>query len=290
MSTLTNGTLKVHRKKWFIALGIIAALIVVALVVIPIYSGRLPTPVVGSDPLLLPDVMGSVGDSLSDRPVEAESWTTGTLPTVNSIFSRLQAARGTDIVTAKEAVGGSTSESLSKQMTRAIEADADLITVLMGANDACAPTLEGMTSVETFRSRYSDALSLAQAADRKVVAASVPNLYTLWEAGKDNTKAQKAWSRNSCQNMLGNPTSTSQADEDRRQGVKQRIEDYNAAIKAECALRSGCSYDGGAVYAFDIEISDLQSDYFHPNESGQAKLATAVWPAVVALYPNILSR
>ncbi len=233
----------------------------------------------------LPDTMASVGDSLSDRPIDAENWTTGTLASVNSIHTRLEAVTGTDIATIKAAKGGADSSALVSQMTAAVGSNADLITVLMGGNDICADTTAGMTSVATFQARYSQALKIADDAGRKVIAVSVPSLTKLWTLGKDSATARIVWnSANICQSALANPLSNTASDVARRALVEERNKAYNTAIATECAQFAGCAYDNGAVYNTNFELADMSRDYFHPNATGQAKLAAAVWPTVERLY------
>ena len=80
--------------------------------------------------------------------------------------------------------------------------------------------------------------------------------------------------------MLAHPTSTLQADVDRRDRVQQRVIDYNSALQAACAAYGDhCRYDGGAVFGYPFVLSQASSwDYFHPNTSGQTALAAVTWP------------
>jgi len=254
-----------------------AAIVSLALVVTPLANALTTTE--------YPKVMASVGDSLSDRPIDAENWTTGTLPNVNSIHTRLEAASGTDVLTVKKARGGADSSALVSQMTAAVAANADLITVLMGGNDVCANRTSEMTPVATFQARYGEALKIANDAGSKVVAVSIPSLNELWAVGKESAGARLVWdTANICLTALDDPRSTDTDDVTRRALVKERNEAYNAAIAIECAKYTSCAYDNGAVYNTKLELSDLSGDYFHPNAKGQAKLAAAVWPTVERLY------
>ncbi|MDQ4137961.1 MAG: Ig-like domain-containing protein [Actinomycetota bacterium] len=254
------------------------------------------TPVAGTDVTLLPTSIGAMGDSISVAvSVTAAgtnsqlSWSTGGDPAVNSIRQRIQSKRGTALATTMAAAGGQGSWALETQANTIVNANVGVATILVGANDACMPYLSSMTPTATFQSRVSSALTILQNAGIKVVFASVPDLYSLWLAGKDSADAVAHWtSKGLCQSMLANPTSTAQVDVDRRSAVRQRLTEYNAAIKTECALRSVCSYDGGAVFTTSLQLSDLSTlDYFHPNISGQNKIASATWPAFTAIYPGV---
>lgn len=273
-SSLTPSVNSNYRKPTMFA----AAIVALALIVTPFASAL-------SGDTSYPKTMASVGDSLSDRSNDAENWTTGSLTSVNSIHMRLESASGTDIVAIKKAKGGADSSALVSQMNAAVAAKADFVTVLMGGNDICAPTTAGMTPVETFQSRYGQALKIANDAGVKVVAVSVPNLNHLLALGKQSTSARLVWNAaNICQSALANPLSNDAADVARRALVQQYNEAYNAAIATECAKYAGCAYDNGALYNLKFELSDLYIDYFHPNAKGQAKLAAAVWPTVEQLY------
>src|SRR4029450_1274182 len=63
------------------------------------------------------------------------------------------------------------------------------VTILLGANDLCTSSPSTMTSPETFRAYFSQAMAtlLAPGQDRYVFVSSIPNIYQLWQ-GRD-TKA-----------------------------------------------------------------------------------------------------
>ena len=51
--------------------------------------------------------------------------------------------------------------------------------------------------------------------------------------------------------------------------------DYNAQLAQACAAYgSACNFDNNAVFDYQFSLAQLSTwDYFHPNTSGQAKLA-----------------
>jgi lysophospholipase L1-like esterase len=239
-----------------------------------------------------PKSMASTGDSATraagtgllpwtDNP--AASWSTGTDTRVNSHYLRLLAL--TPKISGKnynDARSGAKMADLARQMGLAVSQRADYVTVLMGANDLCTPSVAAMTPVLEYETSFESAMdTLTTKLPRvRVFVASIPNVYRLWEILKDNVFARTAWDLlDVCQSMLANPLSTDQADLDRRQIVRQREMDYNAALGEVCAhYTTQCRYDGGAVFDADFTAADVVIwDYFHPSIAGQAKLAAGTW-------------
>lgn len=239
-----------------------------------------------------PTSIAALGDSItrgfnaggwySDWP--SRSWSTGSESAVASHYSRLvQLNRTSTVRRWNDADTGAKMGALAGQALEARTQGARYVTILMGANDACTSTEAGMTPVDTFRSQFASAMSTLtnQASPPKVLVASIPDLYRLWQVGKDSSAARTAWnSLDVCQSMLADPRSTDQADVDRRARVRQRVADYNAALAAVCATHATCRYDGGAVFGYPFRLSHLSTwDYFHPDTDGQAVLAEVTWQA-----------
>jgi lysophospholipase L1-like esterase len=238
-----------------------------------------------------PRSMASTGDSATraagtgllpwtDNP--AASWSTGTDTRVNSHYLRLLAL--TPRISGKnynDAKSGARMSDLARQMGLAVSQRAEYVTVLMGANDLCTPSEAEMTSVATYQGGFESAMdTLTTKLPRvHVFVASIPNVYRLWEILKDNVFARTAWDLlDVCQSMLADPLSTDQADLDRRERVRQREIDYNAALEEVCAHYTQCRYDGGAAFDADFTAADVVIwDYFHPSIAGQAKLAAGTW-------------
>jgi hypothetical protein len=83
-----------------------------------------------------------------------------------------------------------------------------------------------------------------------------------------------------CPSLLARPTSTADADEDRRHRVADRVDAYNAELRAACKkYGKRCRWDGGDAHRVRFSL-DLVSelDYFHPDVQGQNKLAEVTWP------------
>ncbi|MEN3611920.1 GDSL-type esterase/lipase family protein [Plantactinospora sp. ZYX-F-223] len=234
-----------------------------------------------------PASMASLGDSITrgfnacgwyvDCP--SRSFSTGDDAGVHSHYLRIRAVN--------PAIGGrnhNNGESGAESADMAGQADAAVsqgvgyVTMLIGANDACASSESGMTPVSTFRSNIDAALGRLRAGlpNARVFVISVPDIQRLWSVGRGSLAARTAWSLFSiCQSMLASPTSTAQADVDRRSRVRQRVVDYNSQLAQACAAYgSNCVFDGNAVFNYPFTLGQLSGwDYFHPNASGQQVLA-----------------
>lgn len=267
----------------------------VAAVLAGLISAALTVTLTGSasaGPTSYPSSMASLGDSItrgfnaggwySDWP--SRSWSTGTDSAVVSHYSRLAKLNTKTTVRAyNDAKTGAKMSALPTQAATAVTQKAQYVTVLMGANDACTATEAAMTPVTAFKDSFSTAMGtlMAQSRPPEVLVASIPDIYRLWQVGKDSASARTAWnSFDICQSMLAAPRSTDAADEARRQRVRQRVQDYNAVLQSVCAGHATCRYDGGAVFAYPFKLSQLSTwDYFHPNTGGQAVLAEVTWKA-----------
>jgi len=215
----------------------------------------------------IPSSMDALGDSIT-RGFNAcgyyfdcttRSWSTGEDTSVLSHYTRLRtknpAMTGHEFNDAKT---GAHVSDLDRQAQLAVSHHVDYVTILIGSNDICASTEAGMTDVTTFRSRLDTALTTLKSGlpNAAVFIASIPDLLRLWEVGKDNANARFVWAvAGICQSMLANPTSTAQADVDRRTRVQQREIDYNAQLAAACAAYGGnCKFDNNAVFNFRFAL------------------------------------
>jgi lysophospholipase L1-like esterase len=245
-----------------------------------------------------PTSMVALGDSITrayntgpsayaDYP--ANSWATGSNTTVKSHAVRLgiPAARAFN-----DAVSGAKVADLAGQVAIANGRGAEYVTVLIGGNDVCTSSETTMTATADFRSRFETAMrSLATGSpNAKVYVLSIPDVYNLWATLKGNGSARFIWAIfGICQSMLARPTSTTQADNDRRIRVQQRNKDFNTQLLDICAAyvtylpaegQGTCKTDGGATFATKFAASDVSTrDYFHPSLAGQTKLANVSWTA-----------
>lgn len=241
-----------------------------------------------ADPGPPPSSMASMGDSIT-RGFNACGWyvdctsrsfSTGDDTAVNSHYLRIR-AKNSAINGRNHNVGrtGAKSADMAGQASSAVSQGVGYVTMLIGANDACTSAESSMTSVATFRSNIDAALARLRSGlpNARVLVISVPDIQRLWSVGRTSAAARTAWALfGICQSMLANPTSTAQADVDRRNRVRQRVVDYNGQLAAACAAYgSNCDFDNNAVFNYPFALSQLSGwDYFHPNTSGQAVLAS----------------
>lgn len=233
-----------------------------------------------------PSSMVALGDSLTSgygsclAPVSCprNSWSTGDGSRVRSHYRRIAAENPAMKGNARNvSQAGVSVSALPGQASRAAGKRADYVTILIGANDACRGD---MTPVAEFRDRFDAALAtLKKAMPRaRVLVVGLPNVYRVWEIGHTHKPALVAWRSGVCPNLLRNPTSTDEADVNRRQAFRDRIGAYNGEIRAACAAYgSRCRFDNVASFAFDLNMLSA-IDFFHPNSSGQAALAQQTYP------------
>ncbi|MEU9706262.1 SGNH/GDSL hydrolase family protein [Streptomyces sp. NPDC047981] len=251
-----------------------------------------PTPVWDRTPASV----AAVGDSitrafdactiLSDCP-EA-SWATGTDTRVNSLALRLLGPERVSERSWNLAKTGARMAELPEQMARAGARKPELVTVMMGANDACRDRAELMTPVAEFRADFEASLAMLRRTAPKahVYVSSVPDLKRLWASGKDSTLRREIWNLGICGSMLADPEDLSASAEKRRTSVRDRVVAYNRTLQEVCAKDLRCRYDGGAVFGFPFDGEQLSRwDWFHPSRNGQARLAELAHRQVTAPEP-----
>jgi lysophospholipase L1-like esterase len=234
-----------------------------------------------------PSSMAAIGDSISraadaccwygDHP--ANSWTTGgaSWDPVASHYERLRdlnsAIAGNNY---SDAVSGAKIANGPAQAQRAVTQEAQYVTILLGANDLCTSSPWTMTAVDDFRAQIRETLRVLMSGlpSAHVFVASIPDVYRLWQIYHENLFARLVWdAADICQSLLA-PTRT----EAQRQRVRQRNIAFNGVLAEECAAYARCRFDGGAVFNFQFVTSDVSKlDYFHPNLTGQSKLAGITW-------------
>ncbi|MGW0748656.1 SGNH/GDSL hydrolase family protein [Streptomyces sp. NPDC002587] len=243
-----------------------------------------------------PTSIAAVGDSitrgfdacsvLADCP--EVSWVTGNDPEVRSLAERLLGEARAPVRSWNHAVTGSRMADLPGQLAEAAAHKPDLVTVMVGSNDACRPTASSMTPVAEFRAGFEQALAALRAASpaTQVYVSSVPDLQRLWEQGKDDPMVRKIWSLGICQSMLAEPLSAATGATARRERVRARVVEYNEVLREVCAKDALCRYDGGAVFQYPFAVEQLSRwDWFHPGKDGQARLAELAHRQVTAAEP-----
>ncbi|WP_342001743.1 GDSL-type esterase/lipase family protein [Microbacterium sp. LWH7-1.2] len=241
--------------------------------------------------------IGALGDSMTlgvnacaePGRCMAASWATGDDPAVGSIAMRVGAASGAVPETVNSAKDGGTVADAVARVDEVIAARPQLVVVLLGGNDVCDADVDGMTSVDDFRASYTALLAALSEGlpDARVLALSIPDLYHLWEVGRDDEGTRQIWdSSPSCSNLLGDAAATDAAATERRDAVAARTVELNAVIAEVCAADSACTSDGGAVFDYEFSPAEISAiDHFHPSVAGQQVIAEIAWNALVEAAP-----
>ncbi|MER7396310.1 SGNH/GDSL hydrolase family protein [Streptomyces sp. NPDC000151] len=235
-----------------------------------------------------PDSVAALGDSITAgfdacgllADCAAASWATGTDPAVRSLAERLLAHPSGHAW--NYARTGALMDDLPRQIDRAIPHKPQLVTILIGANDACRNNASAMTPTADFRAGFRTSLKrLRQALPRtQVYVAAVPDLMRLWSQGRRNPVGKQVWQLGICQSMLHDADDVSRAASDRREGVRDQVVAYNTALREVCEQDRHCRFDQ-AVFDYRFTGRELSEwDWFHPSKRGQRELAGMAYRTV----------
>ncbi|MDQ0796573.1 SGNH/GDSL hydrolase family protein [Streptomyces sp. B1I3] len=251
-----------------------------------------PTPAWDVSPASLAAVGDSITTGFDACSVLADcpevSWATGTDGAVRSLAVRLLGAARAASHSSNHAVSGARIAQLPEQMALAAEERPELVTVMIGANDACRDSVRLMTPVADFRASFEASLRQlrATAPRAQVYVSSVPDLKRLWSTGRDNPLGKQVWKLGICRSMLQDADDMGAAAAARREAVLKRVVAYNDVLRDVCAKDARCRYDGGAVFAYRFTGEQLSPwDWFHPGRDGQARLAEIAYRNVTAAGP-----
>ena len=268
----------------------VARIVILALVVV--LAGLMAPPAWAAPPL--PSSMAAIGDSITraydvccsygDHP--GQSWSTGSTSYdgIASHYERIK-QRNPAITghAANDAVTGAKMAAAPNQATQAASQGARYVTILLGANDLCTSSPDTMTSTDTFRAQFQQAMVTLMQQDPQpyVFVSSIPNVYQLWQVLHTNSLARTVWAAAKiCQSMLAATNTDTQ-----RQQVRSREEAFNRILADVCAAYARCRWDNKAVYSYSFSTSQVSAlDFFHPSLSGQAALARVTWTA--SWWPN----
>ncbi|MFF4155844.1 SGNH/GDSL hydrolase family protein [Streptomyces sp. NPDC001678] len=239
-----------------------------------------------------PESIASLGDSITRgfdacsvlKDCPEASWATGT--SVDSLARRLLASPGTS--SWNHARTGARMADLPEQTRAAVVNKPQLVTVLMGANDACRKNVDDMTTVDDFRADFEKSLRELRTALPKsqVYVAGVPDLRRLWAEGRKSLIGPEIWKLGSvCPSMLADSGSDDAAAEARRVRVEQRVLEYNTVLKSVCARDELCRFDG-SVHGYGFSGQALSKwDWFHPSKQGQGELAALAYRTITSAEP-----
>ncbi len=253
-----------------------------------------PRPTPAWDPS--PASIAAVGDSIT-RGFDAcgilvdcpeVSWATGADARVNSLARRLLGPSALPARSWNLARSGARVAELPSQMAKAAAKKPGLVTVTVGANDACRDSTDLMTPVADFRASFEEALrELREVAPKsQVYVSSVPDLMRLWSTGRGSALGKQVWKLGVCASMLRDADDLRPAARERREEVYRRVVAYNGVLRDVCAKDRLCRYDGGAVFAYRFTGEQLSPwDWFHPSGDGQERLAEIAYRNVTARVP-----
>lgn len=177
-----------------------------------------------------------------------------------------------------------------------------MVSVLLGANDVCADTLDGMTEPALFEAQFRAGLDILKnsAATRgaAIRVSSIPAIYWLWEAKRTDFLCRVfVWPLVPCGNLLDNPTDDCASAESRlnpdviysgdgpncvrRKEFHARIRGvYNPILQDVLGEYSATLPNAHYVDVFDVRFGDSHvndGDCFHPSAAGHALLAEKQW-------------
>ena len=238
-----------------------------------------------------------IGDSMSlgvnacaeIGPCPSVSWALGDDATVNSVATRLEAAEQSPREHVWAATDGGKAAGAVSQVEKVVGSGAGLVMVLIGANDACAPSIDEVTAPDDFAASYRELLTGISGGlpNATILALSVPDLLQLWSVARDDPRAVALWDKSpSCRSLLADADSDAAAALDRRAQVDATVDEYNAIIGQTCADTAGCIWDGGALHAESFTEAQISTiDYFHAAASGQARISEVAWSALEPALP-----
>jgi lysophospholipase L1-like esterase len=251
-----------------------------------------PTPAWDASPASVAAVGDSITRGFDACSVLADcpevSWATGTDAGVRSLAVRLLGASKAATHSWNHAVSGARMAQLPEQMALAAKDRPELVTVMIGANDACRDSVRLMTPVAGFRSSFEASMRQlrASAPEAQVYVSSVPDLKRLWSTGRENPLGKQIWKLGICRSMLADADDLGAAAAARRDAVQERVVAYNDVLRDVCAHDEHCRYDGGAVFDYRFTGEQLSEwDWFHPGRNGQARLAEIAYRNVTAAGP-----
>lgn len=251
-----------------------------------------PTPLWDASPASIAAVGDSITRGFDACSVLADcpevSWATGSDSGVRSLAVRVLGPSKAASHSWNHAVSGARMAQLPEQMALAAQEEPELVTVMIGANDACRDTVALMTPEADFRASFEASMRQLRAAAPKtqVYVASVPDLKRLWSTGRENPLGKQIWELGICRSMLGDADDMGAAAVARRDTVQKRVVAYNEVLREVCARDERCRYDGGAVFDYRFTGEQLSEwDWFHPGRDGQARLAEIAYRNVTASGP-----
>jgi lysophospholipase L1-like esterase len=269
---------------------------------------------------------GEAADATIGEAQHESVWSTGYAASdvVNALNERFEAlapfeydanSSSVDIIYNK-AVSGAVmadfavqAQAVVSEATQLPDGKAGMVTVLLGSNDVCAPSMAEMTDTQLFEDQFRAGLDVLanDEATRlsQIHVSSLPAIYWLWTAKYESFWCTVfAWPNVPCENLLDNPDDdcadgASRNDPDmvhagdgsnciRRKQFHQIVrDDYNSLLQSvtEEYRESGQLPNIRFTDIYNVKFSSvhvngggfLQGDCFHPSREGHALLANESW-------------
>ena len=236
----------------------------------------------------LPNSMAALGDSItraydvccSYRDHPGQSWSTGGTwyDGISSHYERIKRRNSAISGHAyNDAVTGAKMAAAAAQASAAAAQHVAYVTVLLGANDLCTSSPATMTSTDTFRAQFREAMAVLKQRlpQARIFVSSIPDIYQLWKVLHTNRVARTVWAAaHICPSMLG----ATRTEAERQQVVARQVA-FNQILADTChQYGANCRWDGGATYDYKFSASQVSVlDFFHPDLDGQAALARVTW-------------
>jgi lysophospholipase L1-like esterase len=263
-----------------LVIAVLAAGMIVGLVA-PVSAAAAPA---------LPNSMAALGDSLtraydvccSYRDHPGQSWSTGGT-WYDGISSHYERIKRRNSAISGHAYKASVQEKRvvapHPRASAAAAQHAAYVTVLLGANDLCTSSPATMTSTDTFRAQFRQAMAVLKQRlpQARIFVSSIPDIYQLWKVLHTNRVARTVWATaHICPSMLG----ATRTEAERQQVVARQVA-FNQILADTChQYGANCRWDGGATYDYKFSASQVSVlDFFHPDLDGQAALARVSWAA-----------
>lgn len=247
--------------------------------------------------------LASLGDSLTVAAnacgdwleCPEESWSTGqNSTTVKSFADKLlllpQAAEKIEVY--NNAKPNTQVSDLPRQALLASQQEAEFITILSGANDACTYSVENMTPPKDFKKSVEETLQLINQnlPYSKIFVVSIPNLTSLWQTGRQSVDYVNIWDKyRMCHSLMADPNGFTLEAIERRKQVDDMIDTYNNIFSEACSNAENCLFDNNRLHDHNFSLNEISNfDGFHPSTFGQATIANLLWNDFTKIHAQIL--
>jgi hypothetical protein len=213
------------------------------------------------------------------------SWATGTVAEVNSVYERLIAVRPeTEGHVFNAAEGGATSDALAEQAAFALRAvPAPALAIIMTIDNDIRCDGRDRERVQAFGENVAEALQVivdASPRSRILIVSNLGRPAMLAESAAGDEFARRALSgTDACAlfNLDGELMESNIAT------LTSIIEEYEAEQARVCASVPQCSTDDGVLATYPDSLDRTIPGDGHLNLAGQAYVADLIWPTVESL-------